>query len=151
MSGVDNLDLDVLRSAPVPQRALAAALVLVAAGQRPSLSAVARIAGVSRQALHQGHPDLVELVADLRRTWTPPVTGPVAEQTTELERLRVDLAAERKKRVAVERELERALHHLQLAEATLYHAGEKARPALLRHSPGSTSQSAKNSDNETSS
>lgn len=119
MIPVDGLDLEALLATPIRLRATAAALAMVVAGHQPSLSRVADLAGVSRQALHKDHQPLVEFVAKLRAEWKPKVDHHAAHVQKERDDALAALAAERRKRIEAERQRDRALHHLELCDATV--------------------------------
>lgn len=115
----DGLDLDALTNQPTRLRAMAAAVALLVAGEKPSLTRVAELAGVSRQALHKSHEPVVRYVQEIRRTWHPPTSGPQAQMIADLEEARAALAKERRLRKEAERQRDRALHHLELSDATV--------------------------------
>jgi hypothetical protein len=92
---------------------------MVVGGERPSLSEVARLAGVSRQALLKDRKPVTEFVATLRNSWQPRADGPEAKQAQLIDEARSQLKKERLRRKQAENERDRALHHPQLAEATL--------------------------------
>jgi hypothetical protein len=123
-------DMTALTGSPTSLRATAAAMALLIQGQRPSLSEVARLAGVSRQALLKDHKMVAEFVAQLRASWQAPPTSPTGKIEAELGEARSKLRAERERRVRAEHERDRALHHLQLAEATLHAQGD-SHPRVL--------------------
>ncbi|GCE76007.1 hypothetical protein [Cellulomonas biazotea] len=127
MNDLDELDLGVLTSTPTRLRATAAALALVVGGKRPSVSEVARLAGVSRQALNKDHKPVTEFVAQLRERWQPAPDSDQARLTADLDQARRALSKERDKRKKAEAERDRALHHLQLAEASLAAERERLR------------------------
>jgi O-succinylbenzoate synthase len=97
-------------------RATAAAISMVLAGERPSLSEVARLAGVSRQALRQGHQPVVAFVSELRATWVPRTPPEVASVQEELALTQADLKQAREEARTARAERDRALHHLVVAE-----------------------------------
>jgi hypothetical protein len=127
VTDIDQLDLGVLTSTPTRLRATAAALAMVVSGKRPSVSEVARLAGVSRQALNKDHKPVTEFVAQLRDSWQPAPNSEHAKLADDLIEARSDLRTERDKRKKAEAERDRALHHLQLAEATLIAERERLR------------------------
>lgn len=126
MTALEGIDLELLTSTPTRLRATAAALALVVSGRRPSLSEVARLSGVSRQALNKDHKPVAAFVGQLRSNWQPPPTSPQSKLIEELSKARADLRDEAAKRKRAEVERDRALHHLQLAEATLQAERDRA-------------------------
>lgn len=126
MTELDDVDLELLTSTPTRLRATAAALALVVSGRRPSLSEVARLSGVTRQALNKDHKPVVAFVGQLRSNWRPAPESPHAKLLEQLAEARTGLTRERDKRKKAEEERDRALHHLQLAEASLQAERDRA-------------------------
>ena len=119
MTDIPGLDLDALTDQPTRLRATAAAFAMLLAGERPSLTRVAGLVGVSRQNLHKSHQPVVQLVERLRNDWQPKPTGPTADLLRERDEARAEAARERRKRKQAEGERDRLMHHLELSDATV--------------------------------
>jgi hypothetical protein len=132
MTDAAGLDLALLTSTPTRLRATAAALALLISGRRPSLTEVARLAGVSRQALNKDHKPVAEFVGRLRDTWQPDPGSEQVQQSAQLDDVKRKLRAEVAKRKVAEAERDRALHHLQLAVASLEAERERLRRREVR-------------------
>lgn len=126
MTQLDDVDLELLTSTPTRLRATAAALALVVSGRRPSLSEVARLSGVTRQALNKDHKPVAAFVSQLRSNWQPAPSSPHAKLIEQLSEARSDLKKQEAKRKQAEEQRDRALHHLQLAEASLQAERDRA-------------------------
>ena len=114
-------------------RSCIVAFGLAISGRDVTLSEVARQVGVSRQALHKNHQGAVRFVAWLRDEWKPP-----AANSSDITRLETALAAantkvrkEAEKRQRAETERDRALHHLELAVATIEAGSVNSLPRRL--------------------
>lgn len=116
---IESEDIESLLATPTRLRATAAALAMVMTGERPSLSRVAELSRVTRQALHKDHQPVVKLVAKLRAEWTPEVDLGTSGLQKKHDALAAELRSERQKRVEAERQRDRALHHLELSDATI--------------------------------
>jgi hypothetical protein len=117
------LSLEALQDlGPTGFRACVIAFGMALNGQEVSLSEVARQTGVSRQALHKSHPRAVEFVAWVRSDWVAPAR-PALDSVANLRDQLADsnrrLRNEKSRRRAAEQQRDRALHHLELATATL--------------------------------
>ena len=130
MTETGDFDFERLIGTPTRLRATAAALAMVIAGEQPSVSAVARMIGVSRQALTKDHKPFTEFVSSLRESWKPSTETPIGKLEEELADANAKTRAERSKRIRAEQERDRALHHLQLAEATLVEMQRDRAPIL---------------------
>ena len=130
MAQIEGFDFDKLIGTPTRLRATAAAIAMMMAGEQPSVSAVARIIGVSRQALTKDHKPLTDFVSTIRESWKPSAETPIGKLSDELAAANARARADRVQRLQAERERDRALHHLQLAEATLA-AMELDRPPIV--------------------
>lgn len=119
MNDISGLDLEALVEHPTRLRAAAAAFALLVAGERPSLTRVAQLAGVSRQNLHQSHKPVVKLVERLREDWKPKPVGQAIELVRERDEARQEAARERRLRKQVQGERDRLMHHLELSDAML--------------------------------
>ena len=117
----DNLTLDweALPSTSTRLGAAATAVALALTGHVVDISKVARVAGVSRQALHKDHKPVIELIGRLKTHSIAPGAVAAGAGPAELTELRSALARERDARREVERQRDLALHHLELAVATL--------------------------------
>ncbi|MEI5671839.1 MULTISPECIES: hypothetical protein [unclassified Nocardioides] len=125
---LEGLDIEALTNHPTRLRAAAATYALLIAGERPSVSRVANLVGVTRQNIHKSHEPVAELIKRLRSEWTPKPNGATADLIQQRDAAVADAARERRKRKTAEAERDRVMHHLELCDATLQE--------LARRNPG---------------